>query len=50
MNLVYKKIDGFPSFPPSFNMVMYFFAGFAQSHPVSDQTQGSGAVIFLIYR
>jgi hypothetical protein len=31
MNLVYKKIGGFPSplAPPSFYMVMYFFAGFS---------------------
>ncbi len=28
MNLVLKKIDGFPNSPPSFYMVMYFLAGF----------------------
>jgi hypothetical protein len=29
MNLMYKKIDGFPSSSPSFYMVMYFFACFS---------------------
>jgi hypothetical protein len=28
---------------------MYFSAGFFESHPVYDQTQGSGAVFFLLY-
>jgi hypothetical protein len=29
---------------------MYFFAGFfKKSHPVYDQTQGPGAVLFLLY-
>jgi hypothetical protein len=29
----------------------YFFAGFFfESHPVYDQTQGSGALFFLLYR
>ncbi len=30
-------------------MLMYFSAGFFESHPVYDQTQGSGAVFFLLY-
>jgi hypothetical protein len=43
------KIDGFPSFIPCW-MLMYFFAGFFfESHPVYDQTQGSGAVFFLLH-
>jgi hypothetical protein len=28
-------------------MLLYFFAGFFESHLVYDQTQGSGAVFFL---
>ncbi len=40
------KIDGFFTF-----MLIYFFAGFFfESHPVYDQTQGSGALFFLLYR
>jgi len=32
-------------------MQMYFFAGFKKKiHLVYDQTQGSGAVFFLLYR
>jgi hypothetical protein len=42
------KIDGFLSFIPPW-MLMYSFAGFFESHPVYDQTQGSGAVFFLLY-
>ncbi len=42
------KIDGFLSFIPHW-MLMYSFAGFFESHPVYDQTQGSGAVFFLLY-
>jgi len=30
-------------------MLMYFFAGFLLSHPVYDQTQGSGAVFFFSF-
>jgi hypothetical protein len=30
-------------------MLMYFFAGFFESHPVYDQTQGYGAVFVLLY-
>jgi hypothetical protein len=31
-------------------MLMYFFPQvFFESHPVYDQTQGSGAVFFLLY-
>ncbi len=43
------KIDGFLSFiPPS--VLMYFFAGcFFECHSLYDQTQGSGAVFFLLY-
>ncbi len=37
--------------PPLAGMLMYFFAGFFfESHPVYDQTQGSGAVFFLLYK
>jgi hypothetical protein len=43
------KIDGFLSFIPRW-MLMYFFAGFLLISPcVYDQTQGSGAVFFLLY-
>jgi hypothetical protein len=42
------KIDGFLSFIPRW-MLMYFLAAFFKSHPVYDQTQGSGAVFFLLY-
>jgi len=43
------KIHCFLSFIPRW-MLMYFFAGFfLKSHPVYDQTQGSGAVFFLLY-
>ncbi len=42
------KIDGFLSFIPCW-MLMYFFAGFLLSHPVYDQTQGSGAVFFFLF-
>jgi hypothetical protein len=42
------KIDGFLSFIPPW-MLMYFLAGFFESHPVYDQTQGSGAVFVLLY-
>jgi hypothetical protein len=42
------KIDGFLSFIPAW-MLMYFFAVFFESHPLYDQTQGSGAVFFLLY-
>jgi hypothetical protein len=39
------KVDGFLSFIPSW-MLMYFFAGI--SHPVYDQTQGSGGAVFFL--
>jgi hypothetical protein len=43
------KIDGFLSFIPRW-LLMYFSAGFfCESHPVYDQTQGSGAVFLLLY-
>ncbi len=42
------KFDGFLSFIPR-GMLMYFSARFFDSHPVYGQTQGSGAVIFLLY-
>jgi hypothetical protein len=44
------KIDGFLSFIPC-GTLMYFFAGsfLKKSHPVYDQTQGSGAVFFFLY-
>jgi hypothetical protein len=43
------KIDGFLGFIPHW-MLMYFFAGFLKSHPVYDETRGSGAVFVLLYR
>ncbi len=44
------KIDGFFEFHPPLNANVYFSAGFFfESHPVYDQTQGSGAVFFLLY-
>ncbi len=42
------KIAAFLSFIPGW-MLKYFFAGFFESHPVYDQTQGSGAGFFLLY-
>ncbi len=48
------KIDGFLSFIIPRWMLTYFIAGFffffflEKSHPVYDQTQGSGAVFFLL--
>ncbi len=44
------EIDGFLSFIPCW-MLMYFFAGFKKNlnQPVYDQTQGSGAVLFLLF-
>jgi hypothetical protein len=45
------KFDGFLSFIPRLMlMLMYFFARFFESHPVYDQTQGSGAVFFFTLR
>jgi hypothetical protein len=43
------KVDGFWSFTSCW-MLMYFFVAFFESHPVYDQTQGSGAVFSLLYR
>jgi hypothetical protein len=42
------KIDGFLSFIPSW-MLIYFFAVKNKSHPVCDQTQGYGAMFFLVF-
>jgi NADH:ubiquinone oxidoreductase subunit 6 (subunit J) len=38
------KIDGFLSFIPPLNASVLFCRFFLKSHPVLDQTQGSGAV------
>ncbi len=43
------KIDGFMSFIPRWMLMFFFFQAFFESHPVYDQTQGSGAVFFLLY-
>jgi hypothetical protein len=40
------KIDGFLT---ALNANVLFCRVFFQSHPVYDQTQGSGAVFFLLY-
>ncbi len=40
------KIDRFLSFLGC--MLMYFYTGFFESHPVYDQTQGSGALFSSI--
>jgi hypothetical protein len=42
------KIDGFLSFTPPW-MLMYFVAVFFESHPLYDQTQGTGAVFSWLY-
>ncbi len=45
------KIDSFfLSFHPPLNANIPFLQVFFESHPVYDQTQGSGAVFFLLYR
>ncbi len=41
------KIDCFLSFIPS-QILMYFLQFFLKSHPAYNQTQGSGAVFFLL--
>ncbi len=43
------KVDGFWSLTSCW-MLMYFFVAFFESHPVYDQTQGSGAVFSFLYR
>jgi hypothetical protein len=44
------KINGFAEFqPPPLNTnVLFFLQGFFESHPVYDQTQGSGALFSSI--
>jgi hypothetical protein len=37
-------------FHPALNVNVLFCTVFLESHPVYDQTQGSGAVFFLLYR
>jgi len=44
------KIDAFLSFIPTLNANVLFCRFFFKCHPVYDQTQGSGAVFFLLYR
>jgi len=43
------KIDGFMSFIPRGMLMCFFLQFFLKSHPVYDQTQGFGAVFFLLY-
>jgi hypothetical protein len=43
------KIDGFLSFIPRWMLIYFFVQVCFESHPVYDQTQGSGAVFFLLY-
>ncbi len=43
------QIDGFLSFIPPLNANAMFCRFCFESHPVYDQTQGSGAVFFLLY-
>ncbi len=43
------NIDGFLSFIPPLNSNVLFWRAFFNSHPVYDQTQGSGAVFFLFH-
>ncbi len=35
--------------PPRWMLITYFFAGCFESHPVYDQTQGTGAVFSWLY-
>jgi hypothetical protein len=46
-NSVYHQNWSFSQFHPPLNTFLQFF--FFESHPVYDQTQGSGAVFFLLY-
>jgi hypothetical protein len=43
-----KRKTGETQEPPPW-MLLYFFAGFFESHPVYDQTQGTGAVFSWLY-
>ncbi len=43
------KVDGFLSFIPPWMLMYVFLQVVLKSHPVYDQTQGFGAVFFLLY-
>ncbi len=43
------KIDSFLSFIPPLNANVLILPVFFKTHPVYDQTQGYGAVLFLLY-
>jgi hypothetical protein len=49
-NSVYDQNEWFSEFHPPSNCNVLFSKFFFESHPVYDQTQGYGAVLFLLHR